>query len=96
MYICPTRNSSATARSSTRNRDSLAGPLQPPQHLEIGLSGGRDEILIGNVGDRDETDMTILAVECAAGQRFVEVLKPVGRSAEPNWNSPISAGLSSA
>ena len=56
----------------------MAGPLQPPQHLEIGLSGGRDEILIGNVGDRDETDMTILAVECAAGQRFVEVLKPVG------------------
>src|SRR5215467_6925594 len=28
--------------------NSLAGPLQPPQHLEIGVSGGRDEIVIGN------------------------------------------------
>ena len=52
--------------------------MQPPQDLEIGLSCGRDETRVRNVGDGDKADMSILAVECAAGQRFVEVLKPVG------------------
>jgi len=33
---------------------------------------------VGNVGDRDKTDMGVLAVEGAAGERLVKVLEPMG------------------
>ena len=44
----------------------------------IGLARCGGEAVIGQVGDGDEADMGVLAVERAAGQRLVDILEPVG------------------
>ena len=51
---------------------------QPLQHRQVGVPRCGGEVDIGQVGDGDEADVGVLAVEGAAGQRLVDILKPVG------------------
>ena len=51
---------------------------QPLQHRQVGVAGRGGEAVIGQVGDGDEADVPVLAIERAAGQWLVDILEPVG------------------
>ena len=52
--------------------------VQLVEHRQIGFPGCRREILIRQIGNRNKTDMGVLALEGAAGQWLVAILEPVG------------------
>src|ERR1700730_14182628 len=55
-----------------------ADTLQITQYRQVGRACRVHQVLVRQIGDRDEADMGVLAVEGAAGQRLVEVLEPMG------------------
>jgi hypothetical protein len=55
-----------------------ADTLQIMQNREVSRACRVHQLCVGQIGDCDKADMGILAVESAPGQRFVEVLEPVG------------------
>jgi hypothetical protein len=57
--------------------DRLDRTLQRLQQAEVGLAHRRYPPRTGDIGDRDEPHVSFLAVEQAAGERLVDILKPV-------------------
>ena len=52
--------------------------LQLVEHRQIGGARRNGEALVGKVGDRDQTEMRVLAVNGPTGQRLVGILEPEG------------------
>src|SRR5690606_19218334 len=48
------------------------------RHAEVGLAHRLDEALIGPIGDADQAEVAVLAIQQAPARRLVEVLEPVG------------------
>ena len=51
--------------------------LQLVEHSVIDVARCGGEAVVGQVGDADEANVTVLAVESATGQRLVDILEPV-------------------
>ena len=48
------------------------------QHRQVGVVRRGSKVDVRQVGDRDEADMRVFAVEGTPGQRLVDVLEPMG------------------
>src|SRR5215469_5956706 len=48
------------------------------QHRQVGAVRRGSKVHVWQIGDRDETDMRVFAVEGTPGQRLVDVLEPMG------------------
>jgi len=52
--------------------------LQLAQHRQVGVACRSNKARVRQIGNRDKADMGVLAVEGTPGQRFVDILEPMG------------------